>query len=104
MYHLIVYRSLTNPYARLVRICDGNVWDVTNEGLAAAPTWGDTDIALTKNSYIGGIPVTIPAALPAGEYDLLFYDAASPADTDEVKLGKRVRWTGSALLGLPIDI
>jgi len=104
IYHLIIYRVWTNPCYRLVHVADGKIWDVANSQLAAAPTWGDTDIQLATNNYIGGIPVTIPADLPPGDYDMLFYDAAAPAYTDVVELGKRIAWTGKQLIGLPIDL
>ena len=101
MYSLIVYTSLTNPYARIVRVTDGKVWDVANNELALSTTWTDTDIQLTADAVIGGIPVTIPEDLPAGEYDLLFYDATPAAAANAVSLGKRIQWTGTRLFGLP---
>jgi len=104
MYSFIVYRSMTNPYMRLVRVVDGQQWDVAADALAMAATWGNTDIELSSNANVGGIPITIPANLPAGDYDALFYDAASPADSDTVEFGKRVSWTGKQLLGLPIEL
>lgn len=94
-YNIIIYQALTNPYVRFVRVTDGYIWDSDNEELAAAPTWADTAIILTKNDYIGGVPITVPADLPVGEYDILLYDSASPADTDEVVLGKRISWTSA---------
>ena len=104
MISLIIYKVMSSPYIRLVRVCDGKVWDSAADALAFAPTWGDTDIALTKNAYIGGYPVTIPANLPAGDYDLLLYDAVTPANTDIVQLGKRISWTEKDLLGLPVEL
>jgi len=104
-YDLIVYKALTNPYMRLVRVIDGKQWDVAAGALNRTATWGDTDIALTDDTdHIGGIPVTIPATLPGGSYDMLFYDAASPAKTDTVEVGKRIEWNGKNLLGLPQDL
>lgn len=100
-----IYRSLSNPVFRLVRVANTMIWDDVAGALAATPTWADTAIALTANNYIAGLAVTIPAALPAGEYDFLVYDAASPAYDDEVIIGKRIRWSDSKqLLGLPIDL
>jgi hypothetical protein len=103
-YHIIIYEAMTNPYARFVRVCDAMIWDVAADALAVAPTYGDTDVQLTTNTSVVGIPVTIPASLPAGEYDMLFYDAGTPANTDVVELGKRIQWDGKNLLGVPIDM
>jgi len=95
---------MTNPYARFVRVCDGKIWDVAADALAVAPTYGDTDVQLALNTSIVGIPVTIPANLPAGEYDMLIYDAATPTNTDVVEpCSRRIQWDGKRLLGLPID-
>ena len=104
MYHYIVYAILTNPVVRYVRVADGQIWDGSTLLLARAPTYANTAIALTRNTSINGIPVTIPTTLPDGEYDMLFYDSASPAETDTVSLGKRIAWTKSGLLGLPLDL
>ena len=104
MFSLIIYEPMTNPYARFVRVADGLIWDVANSVLAAAPTYGDTDVQLATNTSIVGIPVIIPTDLPAGEYDILFYDAGTPSSSDVVEIGKRISWTGKALLGLPQDM
>jgi len=100
----IVYRKLSNPYSRFVRPNDGWIWDVTNEVMAAAPTWTNTDIATTYDSNIGGYPIVVPSDLPAGDYDWLLYDNSSPANTDVVLIGKRIAWSGNDLIGLPIDL
>ena len=105
IYDLIIYRKLTNPYTRYVQVATGLIWDVTNAALAAAPTYGDTDVQHTPdNTSIGGTPVKIPASLPAGDYDMLVYDAATPAVADEVLIGKRIGWNGSILTHLPIAL
>jgi len=102
-----IYRSLTSPYIRLVRHGDGKVYDAAAEEVGAATSWSNSALSLTISSVIGGYPVSLDAlapGLPNGEYDFLLYDNASPADSDEVVLGKRIRWTGKQLLGLPIDL
>lgn len=91
-YDLIIYQTLTNPYARLVEPATGCQADIANSVLSRVATWGDTDIALSKDANIGGIPITIPTWLPEGVYDLLIYDAASPAAADVVKVGYRIQW------------
>jgi hypothetical protein len=104
MYSLIIYQAFTNPYMRLVRVADGGVVASADWSIAKDTAWGSSDITLAKDSIIGGIPVTISEDLEAGDYDMLFYDAASPADTDTVQVGKRIAWSGNKLLGLPMDI
>ncbi len=105
IYDLIVYRKLSNPYTRLIEVATGLIWDVANAALAAAPTYGDTDVQHTYDgTYIGGIPIKIPADLPAGNFDLLLYDGATPAVTDDVVVGRRIGWNGNILTHLPIDL
>jgi len=105
MYSLILYRVLTNAYARFVRVADGAVWSDTAQALSLTTAWSASDVALTRDgTYIGGTPVTIPPALPAGDYDMLFYENATPAAADAVLIGKRIMWSGNNLIGLPIDL
>lgn len=101
MTKVIIYAALTNPYAQLVEVETDKVWDVTNSVLALTPTYTDTDITMSLNAYYNGYRITIPTSLPAGEYDLLVKENASPANTDTVAVGKRIFWTGTQLLGLP---
>ena len=104
-YDLIIYRKMTNPYARFIKVGNGQIWDVAAGALAAAPTYGNTDVQLTPdNTYIGGTPVKIPATLPVGDYDMLIYDAATPAVADVPVLGKRIAWSGKGLIGLPLEL
>lgn len=104
MYDLILYQGMTNPYMRLIRVGDGGIVNASTILISRTTAWGDSDIALASNALIGGIPVTIPKGLEPGDYDMLFYDASSPADSDAVKIGKRIAWSGFKLLGLPMDI
>jgi hypothetical protein len=78
-------RKRNNPYVRFVNIDRGVAWDVTNGVASATPAWGNTDMALTWNSYLGCYPITIPAGVLTipGRWNMLFYDSATPADTDE---------------------
>ena len=104
MNSLIIYQGLTNPYMRLVRVGDGGVVAAADWSISIATAWGDSDIALAKNAVIGGIPIVISEDLEAGDYDMLFYDNGTPADTDAVQVAKRIAWTGKKLSGLPLDI
>jgi len=96
-YHYIEYKTLAAPKMRLVRVSDCKIWDNTNSELSSTPTYSDTVITLTRNTYVNGIPVTIPATLPSGKYDMLFYDIATPTNTDEVSKVKRIWWDGQNL-------
>ncbi len=105
IYDMIIYRKLTSPYARFVEVESGLIWDVANAVLSATPTYGDTDLQLTPdNTYIGGTPVKIPVNLPPGNFDMLIYDSAAIAVTDEVVIGKRIGWIGKRLSHLPISL
>lgn len=103
MYSLIVYKALTNPYMRIVRVADGAIMNSSTYALSTTTSWANSYTTLTKNAFIGGIPVSLPVDLIPGDYDILFYDAASPADTDVVKRGKRIAWTG-IISGLPMNV
>ena len=104
MYSLIIYQSLTNPYMRLVRVADGGIVVAATGAISTTTSWATSAITLTKNDLIGGIPVPIPGTVEAGDYDMLIYDAASPADSDAPQLGKRIAWGGKVLMGLPLDV
>ena len=98
IYDLIIYRKMTNPYARFIQVDSGLIWDVANTVLSATPTYANTDVQLTvDNTYIGGTPIRIPVDLPHGDYDMLIYDSAAIAATDEVVIGKRIEWSGEQL-------
>lgn len=104
MYSLIIYNAITNPYMRLVRVGDGGIVHATTGAVAPDTSWANSVTTLAKVALIGGIPVTMPANLEPGNYDLLIYDAASPADTDAVKIGRRIAWSGLLVAGLPVDV
>ena len=104
-YDLIVYRKMTNPYSRYIQVNTGLIWDVAAVALAAAPTYGNTDVQHTAdNTYIGGTPIKIPANLPNGDYDMVIYDAATPAVADVPVIGKRIAWASGRLVGLPLEM
>ena len=111
IYDLIVYQKLTSPYTRYINPYSGLIWDVAAGALAAAPTYGNTDVQHTAdNTYIGGTPVKIPPTLPPGDYDMLLYDSAAITTADVVVLGKRIAWDNNAagtnghLVGLPLSL
>lgn len=104
MNSLIIYQSMTNPYMRIVRVADGAIMETVTGDLSLTTSWATSYTSLSKTTLIGGIPVTIPEGLEAGTYDILFYDASSPADSDVVQIGRRIAWSGKQVLGLPLDI
>lgn len=91
--------SLTNPYIRLIHrrtklVVKASTWRPT-----AGVTYGDSAIVLTKDTGMVGWPIEISTLLPAGEYDLVLYDNASPADTDVAVDYGELSWTGRDILG-----
>lgn len=104
MYSLIIYKELSNPYMRIIRIADGGIVAADGWSISKTTAWGASDITLTKNDLIGGIPITISGDLEAGDYDILLYDNGTPADTDVVEIGRRIAWTGSMVMGLPVSV
>ena len=53
-------------------------------------SYDDNGNLTDDGTYIGGTPIKIPAALPAGEYDMLIYDNGKPVIADVVQVGKRI--------------
>lgn len=104
MLHFIFYQGDDNWYMRLVHIADGTVWDHDANALGAATTWSNSAIALVFDGVIGGHRIELPNKLPAGDYDVLFYDAASPLVTDELQVGKRLLWNGKSLSRHPTNL
>lgn len=104
MYDLIIYKAVANAYWRLVRVADGGVM-VTLTGVVSTTTsWATSYTAMTRDSIRGGLLVDIPEALPPGDYDLLIYSNATPADTDAPTFGKRIAWSGKQIMGVPLDL
>ncbi len=103
-YSLILYKTITNPYYRIVRVTDGFVMVTLTGALAIDTAWANSYTALAKDALIGGIPVTIPEGLTSGDYDILFYDNDTPVAGDAVQFGRRIAWTGKIISGIPIDV
>lgn len=106
MYSLIIYQAIAHPYFRLVRVGDGGVM-VTLTGVVSKDTaWADSFNTLSKIAELGGIPVTIPATLEPGDYDLLIYDNDTPTNADLPKIARRIAWMGEEKLlpGVPISV
>jgi len=91
---VIIYGTITDFYYRLVRLVDGKQWDNVNLELNRKATYADTAISITRDVYIPGYPITLPSNLPNGDYHLLVYDAAAPANTDDPVQKKGIAWDG----------
>ena len=83
---------------------DGGIVNASTGAISRTTAWADSYTTLNKDDTIGGIPVTIPSNVPAGDYDMLIYDNASPADTDVIEVHRRIAWDGNRLIGLPLEL
>lgn len=81
------YRAQDNWYLRIVRQSDNAIWDETAGAISLGPSYVDSVIVLVWNTLAECYVVDLPD-LPVDEYDLLFYNAASPASGDEVLYGQ----------------
>jgi hypothetical protein len=99
-HHHIIYGAYSNFQYRIIRVIDLLQWDFSAEALAAAPTYANTANAVSRDAYVAGFPISLPSGLPGGEYDLLIYDAASPANTDNPSLGRRITWNGNQITSI----
>ncbi len=97
MANFTLCRTQANWYMRIVRPSDGYAYDADAAAMAAAPTWANSVISLTWNTVLNGYPITVPT-LPDGVYELQFYNAASPAEGDEVLYGKDYRYRNLAIV------
>lgn len=104
MYSSIIYKAITNPYFRIVRVADGGVMVAATGAVSTTTSWDTSYTTLVRDDIRGGLMLTIPEDLPAGEYDLLIYDNASPSDSDAPSWGKRIVWSGKQILGVPLDL
>ena len=90
-YAFILYGSYQIPYLRLVRVADGQVFDIPAGQLSLSPAWADTVLSLgDKDTVVNGWPVILPANLPNGVYDLQLYDADTPSASDAMIAGWRL--------------
>ncbi len=103
-YQIVFYRASANWYIRFVKFEEGKVWDKNADSLSLTTTWLNSAIALTFSAIIGGHPIAFPTNLPLGTYDMLFYNAAIPAVSDIVQVGKRIVYIGNSLSELPQDL
>ncbi len=100
----IFYRPSANWYMRIIRFGDAAVWNRSTGAFSASTPWANSALILTHSAIVGGHPVTLSSALPVGSYDVLFYNAATPADSDALQVGKRISYNGMGLSELPQDL
>lgn len=104
---LIIYGAYTNFVFRLVNPSADLLYNfVTGAAVTvlSAPTYAATASAVTRDAYIAGYPIRLPDNLPDGSWDLLVYDAGSPANTDNPSVGKRLQCINGNIIGLPISL
>lgn len=86
----IVYfkTDIGDVYVRLIRTKDLAVWnaDTSEVDEASNVSWANSAMDVAYSSNVGGYPWEVPAALPGGIWDVVFYGqaGASAANTDEV--------------------
>jgi hypothetical protein len=93
-------------YFRILHLSRNKVWDRANSTLSETPNYANTAIEAVYDSSKGAYVMKIPAGLPAGRCDLIFYNAnyLSAADTDNSEGGYRFHWNGKNIFGEPIAL
>jgi hypothetical protein len=72
-------------YCRFVHYRGNEIWDSTNQELGTATAWADSAVVIVETpSGAGAYPVVVPANLPAGIYDCIVHDGATPAVDDTI--------------------
>jgi len=91
-YNFINFDAFTNtPKYRLIET-KGKVWDNVAKALSFTTVYANSLITLAENAVINGVPVTLPADLPTGDFYMMFYDAETPANTDAYTRWYRIGW------------
>ncbi len=88
MSDFIFYPSEADWYIRIIRVRDYYIYDNNSGLMDASPTWGNSAIILVWDSEIEGYPVSLPT-LDSSDYDILFYDNASPTSGDTTQYIER---------------
>ena len=95
--------TFTNFKFRLTHRPTGKQWDFANRALSATPTFANTCQEVTLGQNSGSFDIDFDVLLPAGEYNLVVLDSASPAYTDPIVGGLRIQWNGKEIVGLPVS-
>lgn len=91
--HLPFTTTAANPVTGWYHVYLGQMYDKTNNALAAAPTWTDCVTAITVDNTTGIFEDTPESTMPSGWYVWRLYDSAAPAYTDEHIKSKLVYWS-----------
>lgn len=99
-----LYKPNGNWCYRIVRPSDGYVMAAATGIPASDTTLANSAVAMTYSAVLHGFPISINSNLPAGEYDILFYNvaAAAIAATDEVVIGRRFQKSQAGFLVQPL--
>ena len=89
----------SNIYIKITKPSSDEVWKFSTSELvanSASETETNTSINLTWNTLARGYPVTLPTALPTGEYDILFFagTSAAAAEDNPYITGMGFKWDG----------
>lgn len=112
MPHFIYYKqgsadAAVDRCVKIVRPRQGLCWNSAEEEMQdAIATLTEQFIDLTYSALLHGYPVTIPASLPSGDYDFLFFDGAAAAmtETTEPEAGYGITWNKEAgIFSAPVE-
>lgn len=90
---------------KIVNPKTGEVWDSSLLSMQTAiATTANRFTNLTYSALLQGYPVTLPTALPNGEFDVLFFNGAAAAmtDTSEPEAGYAFKYNKSPRILLPV--
>lgn len=85
--------SDSNPVTGWYNVYTGQMYDKTNNTLAAAPTWTDCVTSISIDTTTGIYEDTPESTMVSGWYIWRQFDSASPAYTDTVQKSKLLYWS-----------
>jgi hypothetical protein len=92
---------------KIVKPSTGEVYDSDGNVLSTSiATLAHQFTDITYSDLLHGYPITLPALLPNGEYDILFFNAAAAAmtATTEPEAGYGITWnTDFGLIAPPME-
>lgn len=99
---LLLPKSGTAWYIRLIAADDLRIWDNSALGLSAGTTWANSKVAMSdETTTVGGWTVTIPSTLPSREYYVMPCDqtGGTAVYTDWVESNPMlvIQWSGGAI-------
>lgn len=91
--HIPFSTTATNPVTGWYHVYTGQMYDKTNNALAAAPTWTDCVTSISIDDKAGLYEDTPESTMPSGWYIWRLWDSASPAYTDTESKAKLIYWS-----------